>query len=198
MAGRNQLRIIGGEWRGRRLQVVNQPGLRPTPDRVRETLFNWLAPVIAGSRCLDLFAGSGALGLEGASRGASRVTLVEKAGAAARQLHANIELLRAGDRLELVQTDALRFLAQPPAAPYDIVFLDPPFGRDWLARCLPPLAGPGWLTPGAYIYIEAEQALKPQALEALLPAGWTLLRSRQSGEVGYHLAAGLQTAPQAS
>ncbi|BAZ95409.1 ribosomal RNA small subunit methyltransferase D [Thiohalobacter sp. COW1] len=200
MAGRNQLRIIGGDWRGRRLKVVDQSGLRPTPDRVRETLFNWLAPVIAGSRCLDLFAGSGALGLEAASRGAAGVTLVEKAGAAARQLRDNIALLQAGDRLELVQTDALRFLGRAPAEPYDVVFLDPPFGQGWLQRCLPGLAQPGWLAPGAYVYMEAEQDLDSAALQALLPAGWQLIRSRKSGEVGYHLARadGLQPAPQAS
>ncbi|HSH29112.1 MAG TPA: 16S rRNA (guanine(966)-N(2))-methyltransferase RsmD [Thiohalobacter sp.] len=200
MAGRNQLRIIGGEWRGRRLKIVDQPGLRPTPDRVRETLFNWLAPVIAGSRCLDLFAGSGALGLEAASRGAASVTLVEKAGAPARQLGSNIELLQAGHRLVLAQRDALRFLDQPPAAPFDVVFLDPPFGQGWLARCLPGLTQPGWLVPGAYVYIEAEQELDSAALQALLPVGWQLVRSKKSGEVGYHLARadGLQTAPQAS
>ena len=200
MAGRNQLRIIGGEWRGRRLKVIDQPGLRPTPDRVRETLFNWLAPVIAGSRCLDLFAGSGALGLEAASRGAASVTLVEKAAAAVRQLRENAALLQAGDRLEVVQSDALRFLERPPALAYDVVFLDPPFGQGWLQRCLPGLAQPGWLLSGARIYIEAEQALEGAALEALLPAGWDIVRGKRSGEVGYHLVrvGGLQPPPQAA
>lgn len=200
MRGRNQLRIIGGEWRGRKLGFPNQPGLRPTPDRVRETLFNWLMPVIAGSRCLDLFAGSGALGLEAASRGAAHVTLVEQAAAVAKQLQANIELLRAGDRVSVRQMDAMQFLRQLPDEPYDILFLDPPFGRDWLSRCLPALARPGWLTDGACIYIEAEQQLVPDRLQASLPNDWQLLRSKQSGEVGYHLAraVGLQKPPQAS
>lgn len=200
MAGRNQLRIIGGEWRGRRLKVVEQAGLRPTPDRVRETLFNWLAPMIAGSRCLDLFAGSGALGLEAASRGAASVTLVEQAATAARQLRENVALLQAGDRLEVVQADALRLLERPPALPCDVVFLDPPFGQGWLQRCLPGLAQPGWLNPGAYVYLEAEQALEGDALEALLPGGWDIVRSKRSGGVGYHLVAagGLQPPPQAA
>lgn len=205
MAGRNQLRIIGGEWRGRRLKIIDQAGLRPTPDRVRETLFNWLAPVIAGSRCLDLFAGSGALGLEAASRGAARVTLVEKAAAAARQLRDNTALLQAGDRLEVVQADALRLLERPPAVPYDVVFLDPPFGQGWLQHCLPGLAQPGWLAAGAHIYMEAEQSLTGVALEALLPDGWEIVRGKRTGEVGYHLVScrparpgGLQPPPQAS
>ncbi len=181
----NRLRIIGGEWRGRRLAFADIPGLRPTPDRVRETLFNWLMPVIAGSRCLDLFAGSGALGFEAASRGAAEVTLVESHPAAVEQLRANLRLLNAA-HLEVVAADALVFLSGPPS-PYDIVFLDPPFGQGLLRPCLEHLAR-GWLAGEARIYLEAERSLDADTLTAWLPPGYRLYRSKTAGQVGYHLA----------
>ena len=178
---RNQLRIIGGQWRGRKLSFPDIPGLRPTPDRVRETLFNWLAPVITGARCLDLFAGSGALGLEALSRGASQVVLVDNHSAAIKQLQANLALLQSTDA-KAVQAEALQYL-KGPAAAFDIVFLDPPYQADLLAECIERLEQGKWLTARAWIYLEASAAsdLPP------LPLNWTLYRSKTAGEVGYHL-----------
>ncbi|WJW75749.1 16S rRNA (guanine(966)-N(2))-methyltransferase RsmD [Thiohalobacter sp. IOR34] len=183
--GRNQLRIIGGEWRGRRLPFADVPGLRPTPDRVRETLFNWLTPRIHGAACLDLFAGSGALGFEAASRGAARVVLVERHPAAVACLRDNQQRLGC-PRIEVVAADALTYLQGEPQ-PFDGVFLDPPFGQDWLPRCLEALAG-GWLAPRAWLYLEAERSLSSATLAAWLPAGFHLRRSKAAGQVGYHLA----------
>lgn len=179
---RNELRIIGGAWRGRRFRFAPLEGLRPSPDRVRETLFNWLRDQIVGSRCLDLFAGSGALGIEALSRGAAQVVFVDRESAAVRELKANLALLGATNG-EAMRADALQFLRGAPRT-FDIVFLDPPFA----SRCLPEvcalLEAGGWLTPGAHIYIE-QPAREP--LDGL-PAGWTLVRSKRAGEVGYHLA----------
>ena len=125
-----RLRIVGGEWRGRRLSVLDQPGLRPTPDRVRETLFNWLAPLIKGAWCLDLFAGTGALGFEAASRGADRVVMIEKLANVVRVLHENRLLLDAR-QIEVIHADASPWLAGQ-AEPFNLVFLDPPFAEDLL------------------------------------------------------------------
>ncbi|MGD8957138.1 MAG: 16S rRNA (guanine(966)-N(2))-methyltransferase RsmD, partial [Chromatiaceae bacterium] len=133
----NQVRIIGGRHRGRRLGFSAGRGLRPTPDRVRETLFNWLQSEIHGARCLDLFAGSGALGLEALSRGASALLAVEQNRAAAQRLRENIRLLDEQAAAEVIQRDALSLLTRPPVAPFGIVFLDPPFAQDMLAAaCL--------------------------------------------------------------
>src|SRR5271170_4491193 len=132
-AGRNSVRIIAGNWRGRRVNFPDVPGLRPTPDRVRETLFNWLQHSIAGSRCLDLFAGSGALGLEALSRGAREVVFVDEAQAAARALQAELERLGGSARARVVSAAAARFLAMP-GEPFDGIFLDPPYGRGALAE----------------------------------------------------------------
>lgn len=185
----NQLRIIGGRWRGRKLAFPELPGLRPTGDRVRETLFNWLAPTIEGSRCLDLFAGSGALGLEAASRGAARVVMVDRARAVVRGLKTHRDTL-AADMLELVEMDALAYLARP-AEPFEVVFLDPPFGQGLLEPCCRALAEGGWLCDGASIYLESERALG----EPVLPEGWRIHRSKQTGEVAYHLAIAPQRVP---
>jgi 16S rRNA (guanine966-N2)-methyltransferase len=177
-----RLRIIGGRWRGRRLQVPESEGLRPTPDRVRETLFNWLQPYIAGARCLDLFAGTGALCLEALSRGAARVVMVEQAPAVAEQLRRHVETLQA-EHAEVVRADAVEFLQQAPQA-FDIVFLDPPFRSDLIARCAALVETRGWIKPGGLVYIEA-----PSVVEALpIPASWALIRSKRAGQVGYHLA----------
>ena len=159
------------------------PALRPTPDRVRETLFNWLQGDIVGARCLDLFAGSGALGLEALSRGAAEVVFVETATAAAHTLRAQLKQLGGESRAVVLDLGAARYL-RAPAAPFDIVFLDPPFATSLLADSLALLADGQWLKPGARVYLENERAAGVPAL----PAGWELLRSKAAGEVAYHLA----------
>ena len=181
--GRNSVRIIGGGWRGRRVSFPDIPGLRPTPDRVRETLFNWLQSAIAGARCLDLFAGSGALGLEALSRGAQEIVFVEQAVAAARALQEQLIRLGARTKGQVVEMGAARYLRSVPQA-FDIVFLDPPFGRNALAEYIPLLVQGHWLKPGALVYLENEkrEGVPP------LPADWQLLKSKSAGEVGYHLA----------
>jgi 16S rRNA (guanine966-N2)-methyltransferase len=175
------LRIIGGSWRGRRFRFPAAEEIRPTPDRVRETLFNWLGPRAIDARCLDLFAGSGALGLEAISRGASRVVFVERDGAAARELRQRLEEWSA-PHARVEQADAERFLAKP-SEPFDIVFLDPPFAAGLLSGVSERLETGGWLAPRALIYIEsaAREALPP------LPATWSELKGKVAGEVGYHL-----------
>jgi 16S rRNA (guanine966-N2)-methyltransferase len=180
---RNSVRIIGGGWRGRRVSFPDIPGLRPTPDRVRETLFNWLQHAISGARCLDLFAGSGALGLEALSRGAKQLVFVEQAVAAARALQEQLVRLGGEARGQVVEMGATRYLRAVPQA-FDIVFLDPPFGRDALAEYIPLLDAGQWLKPGALVYLENEK----QAGVPPLPAHWQLLKSKSAGEVGYHLA----------
>ncbi|MEJ2344117.1 MAG: 16S rRNA (guanine(966)-N(2))-methyltransferase RsmD [Gammaproteobacteria bacterium] len=182
-AAGHRLRIIGGQWRGRRITFADAPGVRPTPDRVRETVFNWLQPVIAGARCLDLFAGSGALGFEALSRGAAQVVMVDADARVAAQLRDQGGMLQAAG-LEVLVAEAQQYLAGPAPAGFDIVFLDPPFGRGLLGPCCRSLEAGGWLTAGARIYLEAERSL--QALP--LPESWTLIRSKQAGQVGYHLA----------
>ena len=176
----NRLRIIGGTWRGRKLVFPTVPGLRPTPDRVRETLFNWLEPVIRGQRCLDLFAGSGALGIEAASRGAAEVVLVDEHPRVAESLREQLLLLNAV-QAQVVQADVGSYLSATPRA-FDIVFLDPPFRQGLLSGCMNQLETHGWLAAQAWIYLEAEHGLVPD-----LPANWTLHRSKQAGQVDYHL-----------
>ena len=178
----NQVRIIGGRWRGRRLRFPPLEGLRPTPDRVRETLFNWLAPVIEGACCLDLFAGSGALGIEALSRGAAEVVLVERHPLAVRQLRENLALLGM-DSAQVIQADALSWLRRRAQA-FDIVLLDPPFGGKLLVPVCAALEQDGWLAANARIYLETESAL--QDLE--LPQNWTLVRDKTAGQVSYRLA----------
>lgn len=180
--GRNSVRIIGGGWRGRRIGFADLPGLRPTPDRVRETLFNWLQHSIVGTRCLDLFAGSGALGLEALSRGAKSVVFVEQAQAAARRVVAELERLGGSSRARVVEMGASRFLRTPGDA-FDLVFLDPPFGRDALPEFIPLLDAGNWVKPGGLVYLENERA----AGVPVLPSHWELLKSKSAGEVGYHL-----------
>lgn len=178
-----QLRIIAGEWRSRRLPVPDAPGLRPTPDRVRETLFNWLAAMLPGARCLDLFAGSGALGLEALSRGAGHCLFVESSRSVAAQLSRNIEVLGATDRARVHCGDALALLAGPPDRPYDLVFLDPPFNQQWVIRCLPALVEHGWLGERAWVYLETGVNEPATAL----PAEWQLHREKVAGQVSYRL-----------
>jgi 16S rRNA (guanine966-N2)-methyltransferase len=177
----NQLRIIAGRWRGRKLTFAPVPGLRPTPDRVRETLFNWLGPLLQGARCLDLFAGSGALGLEAASRGAAEVVMVDNDPVVVRSLREQLQQLNFSGA-QVVQQDVNSWLSMP-AAPFDVVFLDPPFRENRLPECIRLLEDNGWLAAAARVYIEAEKNYTP-----VLPEGWELYRSKAAGQVGYHLA----------
>ena len=176
------LRIIGGEWRGRKIHFPPVQAIRPTPDRVRETVFNWLQGVTPGSRCLDLYAGSGALGLEALSRGAREVVFVDVEPAVVRHLGDTLRSLSC-DRGRVVRADAAGYLAQP-ATPFDVIFLDPPFAAPVLPDICQRIEAGGWLREGGLVYIESPSA----AGEPLLPAGWSLLKSKRAGEVGYHLA----------
>ena len=175
-AARNRLRIIGGEWRSRLITFPPKRDLRPTLDRVRETLFNWLGQELDGKACLDLFSGSGALGFEAASRGAKRVVMVEQDAVAFRSLQANAKTLGAAT-VELRRADALEFLRTDQAS-YDIVFLDPPFSADYLPRVLPTLIAR--LAAGAMVHIEAPRA-------PLLSPQWEIWRSGRAGAVTHQL-----------
>lgn len=177
------LRIVGGCWRGRRLRFDAVAGLRPTPDRLRETLFNWLLPVIDGARCLDLFAGSGALGIEALSRGAAEVVFVERDPRVGQRLRNNLDLLQAAGA-QVACTDALRWLrAGSNHQPFDIALLDPPFDHDLLAPSCALLHHYGWLRNGAYIYLEANRQTALQ-----LPSGWSIIREKTAGQICYRLA----------
>ncbi len=158
-------------------------GLRPSADRVRETLFAWLQGYLEGARCLDLFAGSGALGLEALSRGAGHCLFVDRDARAVAALREHLQLLGA-EGGAVSQADTLALLGTPPAEGFDIVFLDPPFRKELLEPCCEALAANGWLRPGARIYLEFEQELG----EPPLPEGWSLLRLKQAGQVAYGLA----------
>lgn len=177
-----RLRIVGGTWRGRKLPIPDQPGLRPTTDRVRETLFNWLAPIMPGARCLDCFAGSGALGLEAASRGATEVVMLERAGAVVRQLLANVGTLEAG-QVSVVRGDALGWLAGAGRR-FDVVFLDPPFADGLLVLACELLARNAWVGEGSRVYLETQA----DAGLPTLPPGWRLVREQRAGQVAYGLA----------
>lgn len=178
----NKLRIIGGHWRGRKLEFANLPGLRPTTDRVRETLFNWLQTQIPGARCLDLFAGSGALGLEALSRGAGQVVLVDSAAAVARQLRLNLSLLDTNQQAEVVHSQAMNWLqSSSTESKFDLIFLDPPFGQAMLQPCCELIEQR--LQPGGWIYIEAEKSLQPLPV----PAHWRLHRSLNAGQACCYL-----------
>ena len=177
----NKLRIIGGEWRSRQIQVVDAPGLRPTPARVRETVFNWLQRDIIGSRCLDCYAGSGALGFEAASRGASAVVQIENNPVACSALKANALALGA-TQIKLIQIDVFRYLAGA-AEQFDVVFIDPPFAMGLAVQSCSWLEDKGWLNPHAKIYLETESTLQL----AGIPDNWRLLKRKTAGEVAYHL-----------
>jgi len=182
--GRFEVRIIGGEWRGRKLHFPPSAGLRPTPDRVRETLFNWLQFELAGKHCLDLFAGSGALGLESLSRGAAEVVFVEHDPVSVRAIGEVLGQLKCG-RGRVDQADAFAWLERaPPARPFDIAFLDPPYDAAWLPVLAEKLERGRWLAPGAWVYLEDAAAHG----EPPLPPSWAMHRSKRAGDVGYHLA----------
>jgi 16S rRNA (guanine966-N2)-methyltransferase len=179
-AGPGRVRIIGGSLRNSRLEVPDVPGLRPTAERVRETLFNWLAPVIEGMDCLDLCAGTGALGIEALSRGAASVQFVERDARAAQALRANLVRLRA-DAGRVDVTDAGSYL-QPAGRAHDLVFLDPPFALDLWAALAGQLERGGWLAARAWIYVESPRAVVPD-----LPPTWQLHREGHAGEVRFAL-----------
>ncbi|MEA1063055.1 16S rRNA (guanine(966)-N(2))-methyltransferase [Erwinia sp. HR93] len=180
-AGSGQIRIIAGQWRGRKLPVPDSPGLRPTTDRIRETLFNWLAPYIVDARCLDCFAGSGALAIEALSRYAASATLLEKDRAVAHQLQKNIATLQARQGT-VMHTDTLSFLAQP-GTPFDIVFIDPPFRQGLLDNTLELLASNGWLAQNACVYVESEA----EGAAPTVPPDWHLHREKIAGQVAWRL-----------
>ena len=176
----NSLRIIGGQWKRRLLRFPDAESLRPTPDRVRETLFNWLGQDLSGLSCLDLFAGSGALGFEAASRGAARVVLVEKFPKACAALEENARALDGSGRLEIVGADALKFTSSmgTDAPRFDVVFLDPPYRQGWIERLAPLL--PRFLADDGMLYVEAEYELERCGQ-------WRTVRSGKAGQVFYHL-----------
>ncbi len=173
----NRLRIIGGQWRSRFLPFPDVEGLRPTTDRVRETLFNWLQPVVAGANVLDVFAGSGALGFEALSRGASTLTMIEKNNLAAKQLIENAQTLKTQDT-QIIKSDALTWLAQCSQS-FDLIFLDPPFAKGLLPQCLQLIEDKGLLKANGWIYIESEQDLNSLSL----PSQWQLHREKKAGQV---------------
>jgi 16S rRNA (guanine966-N2)-methyltransferase len=179
-AGPGRVRIIGGSLRNSRLEVPDVPGLRPTAERVRETRFNWRAPVIEGMDCLDLCAGTGALGIEALSRGAASVQFVERDARAAQALRANLVRLRA-DAGRVDVTDAGSFL-RPAGRAHDLVFLDPPFALDLWATLAGQLERGGWLAARAWIYVESPRAVVPD-----LPPTWQLHREGHAGEVRFAL-----------
>jgi 16S rRNA (guanine966-N2)-methyltransferase len=177
-----RLRIVAGKWRSRLVPIAEQEGLRPTPARVRETLFNWLSTEIHGSHCLDLFAGTGALAFEALSRGAVAATMIEKSAKVADLLESSSQILGA-ENARIKNTDALSFLRRPADKRYDIVFLDPPFADDLVEECCQLLHSNGWLTDRAAIYIEQDTS---QPFPAL-PAGWHVAGNRQAGHVRFAL-----------
>ncbi len=179
-AGSGRIRIIGGSLRNSRLQVPALPGLRPTPERVRETLFNWLAPLIEGARCLDLCAGTGVLGIEACSRGAASVQFVERDTRAAQALRENLARLRIGSA-RVSALDAATFL-RGTAQTFDLVFLDPPFALDLWAELARQLEAGGWLAAKALIYVESPRTGVPE-----LPPSWCVHREAHAGEVRFAL-----------
>ena len=179
-----QLRIVAGNWRSRLLQIADVPGLRPTSERIRETLFNWLAPRIHGATCLDMCAGTGALGLEALSRGAGEVVFVERSTIAFKTLKSNIALL-GGPNADVLNLDAQQYLDGPSPKPFDIVFLDPPFAADLYDELCRLLVEQRWLADDARIYMEMD---KDQP-ELSLPPGWQVLKNKTAGKVRYMLAA---------
>ena len=175
-----KVRIIGGCWRGTRLPVPDRPGLRPTADRVRETLFNWLQPMLSGAHVLDLFAGSGALGLEAVSRGAAQATLVERDGELARSLHTLAGRLEGGTAVAVVHADALAWLHGQPDAAFDLAFVNPPFDANLWGGVLPALAPK--LAANAWLYVESPLDATPS-----LPPEWALHRGGRTRDVRYAL-----------
>ncbi|MCY7296784.1 16S rRNA (guanine(966)-N(2))-methyltransferase RsmD [Alteromonas sp. a30] len=182
------IRIISGQWRGRKLPVLSADGLRPTTDRTKETLFNWLMQDIHGLRCIDAFAGSGSLGFEALSRGAKSVTFIEKNAAAVKQLKSNISLLKVNNEQAQVHLgEAADFFLQSPSQAYDLIFVDPPFGKGLVGPTLTKIVEKGWLTPTGLVYVEMEQ---PAPLAIVEP--WQPLKTKETAGFCYQL---LQLSP---
>jgi 16S rRNA (guanine966-N2)-methyltransferase len=179
-----RLRIVAGNWRSRLLDIADVEGLRPTSERIRETLFNWLAPTIQGARCLDLFAGTGALGLEALSRGAGETVFVERSPVAARQLEKNIEIVGAASTAKVIRGDAREYLRHADGQPFEIAFLDPPFAADLLGETCRLLAEENVLADGGLVYLEMDRSQD----EPPLPEGWQVLKNKTAGNVRYMLA----------
>jgi len=179
----NTLRIIAGKWRGRKVPFPDSEGLRPTSDRVRETLFNWLAPIISGARCLDLFSGSGALSFEALSRGAEHATLIDASSRVSSQLQKNLSELQCNNA-NVLTTNTINWLKDTnnQQKPFDIVFLDPPFNQQLVAPSCELLDSQGLVEEGSYIYIETEANLALQ-----LPQSWYIHREKKAGQVAYYL-----------
>ena len=178
-----KVRIIGGMWRRRMLNLPRVAQVRPTPDRVRETLFNWLAPFIAGTSCLDAFAGSGALGFEAASRGASRVRLLDTSAEVVAHLREQCEAFDA-QTISVEHADAVSWLERPAVESFDAIFIDPPFDAEMIEPTVNAIAGNGWLASGGVVFIEAgARAARPE-----LPVGWAFEREKRAGRVRYYLA----------
>ncbi len=177
-----ELRIIGGDWRSRVLRFPDAGGVRPTPARTRETLFNWLSQPVPGSHCLDLFSGSGALGLEALSRGAASATLVDHTPELTRALSQNLRLLGCQNG-EVVCQSAEQYLSTRPHRAFDILFMDPPFRQGWPETLMPMIANNGWVAPGGWVYIEHES--EKELTE--VPDGWHLHRQKTAGQVSYCL-----------
>ena len=178
---RGQVRIIGGKWRGRKLSLAERPELRPSSDRVRETLFNWLSPYLDGASSLDLYAGTGALGFEALSRGGAHATLLDIDHAVVETLHQHVELLGAKN-VAIIESDAMEWLRGADRSQFDIVFLDPPFGQGFIEAALGQLPR-GWLKHRAWVYLEAEK-IPILPLEA---APWQIVRHGQTAHVQFAL-----------
>ena len=188
--GKGQIRIIAGQYRGRKLPVLMAEGLRPTTDRVKETVFNWLMPYIQNALCLDCFAGSGSLGFEAISRGAQHATLLELNNAAAKQLKQNAQLLNA-ENINIKQVDSLAFLNSSTPVdldtqPFDLVFLDPPFNKQLVEKSAL-LLNEGWLAPNALVYVEMESHSNHKNNQQSIPNNWRLLKEKTAGQVAYQL-----------
>ncbi|MGB0895552.1 MAG: 16S rRNA (guanine(966)-N(2))-methyltransferase RsmD [Parashewanella sp.] len=177
-----QIRIIAGQWRSRKLPIHDLQGLRPTTDRVKETVFNWLMTDVRGARVLDCFAGSGSLSFEALSRYADHALLLELQATAAKQLQANLKTLKC-DNADVLQGDSLTLLKQQPQQPYNLVFIDPPFNKNLVQPCIELLNEQNWLAEDALIYVEMETGHSPLQC----PENWTMIKNKQAGQVDYRL-----------
>lgn len=178
---RGELRIIAGLWRGRKLSIPSLPGLRPTPDRVRETLFNWLHQILPGAYCLDAFAGSGALGFEALSRGAKHVVFIDQLPEVIKHITQQLQRFQVTDAEAYVAILPLGL--HEPKQPFDLIFLDPPYQSALLQPCCEYLEQPGFLAKNAYIYLESARPLSNQDL----PKHWQIIKHGRAGQVSYHL-----------